>query len=1136
MFDNRSVLPALAVLLALGHLLLLAQESGLSHAVADSGQTTETAQVSRLETDADGLHFTLNTPGLRFHDGGVVEADGLDDWTETIGAPRLPVYTTYLILPPEAEVEVQVQEAGLRWHSMPEVQAVPRGVVAMDHLDQGLALPASGTRVTTVAEPDPAIYENDALYPATPYAVSEPLYYRDIRLVRLSLYPLRYNPVRESLLHSEQMNVRVRFVGGRQYDWQPAPALGNTFGQIVASLALNAEQAAGWRSLPPRANQPASTLAVGVEFFKIEVETDGIYELSYEDLAAAGMDVENIDPRTFEMLYRGEPVAYEFVGNVDDSFQPGEKVRFFGWQYVGHRLDSQFIRHNVFWLRSGGTPTYVEQIASENGYPPAESFTERITRAPEIVYFGSNTDQWHLFPNEPDAWYWDYFVKPAGAPPTRTYTVTLPYPALSGPDATFTAEFLSQAHPVVGGVPQPHTVHVYMNLEPNYGSHSWFDRQNVDISSTVPLTSVLHGDNNFQVVLATNASPSNILLNEIRVEYARQFKAVADELLFSDDVGGAREFQVKEFSQNNPAGALVWNVTNPRQPVRIGLTAANISGSNPYIYTFGSSHDAGARFIVSAAPRTPVVSRYVAPPLAPPTGEATWLAISHGDFLTETQRLAQHRAQPQFGGHKVHVVDIEDVINQYGYGLPLPAAIRAFLTDALYDWPVAPTYVLLVGDASVDPKQQRQSWFNLQRQYLLTDLVFRDRYMGQMPSDNALVHLIGDDPLPDMAIGRVAVQTAAQAAAVFDKIIRYEENHLQPAGWMQNIVYVSDKDHTAGKFCTLNAAAADNYLPESFAAAQLCLPSAATSSDAAVLRQELFDLTNNTGASFWNYRGHGAINAWASGPTILSADPSTGHTNLWANNDQPVVILSMDCLDGHFASPPTQGLGETFLRADNGGSAAHWSSSGLGLSSEHTVLQDNFYRGFFDLGHTAIGDAVHYALLRYAQAGNHPSNLYSFVLQGDPAMQLMRPDLKLAMSARPTMVTAGDQVDFVLTVENHGLYPALTSVSATLPPALSFVSVASTVATTTAIQNQVVNFTLDYDELPNRGIPWGATAVITMTTRVQESFGGGSLTVQAAAGSPGLEIVPGDENAAASILVLVPGELQHIFLPAVVRP
>jgi hypothetical protein len=1129
MRHKRSALLALAIALAVGCLLFLQREAGWGNVLAEEpNNLPEPAHVSRLATVSDGLHFTLNTPGARVADGSIFEAAGLDDWIEATGAPRLPVYTTYLILPPEAEVDLQVQATGYRWYSLPEVQPVPRGIVVTDHLDQGQALPVSGTRVTTVAEPDPAIYEKDAFYPTAPYALSEPLYYRDIRLVRLTLYPLRYNPVRESLLHSEQMDVRVRFVGGRQHDWQPAPTLDDTFGQIVASMALNAEQAAGWRSLPPRDSQPASTLPLGGELFKIEVDRDGIYELSYEELAAAGMDVDNVDPRTFEMSYRDQPVAYQFVGNPDDGLQPGERVRFYGWQFVGHRLDSQFIRHNVFWLRSGGTPTYVEQIASENGHPPAESFTERITRAPELVYFGSNTDQWHLFPNEPDAWYWDFFVKNVAAPVTRTYTVTLPYPALSGPDAIFTAEFLSQAHP--GS--QPHAVHVYMNMEPNYGSHAWFNRQSVNISSTVPLTSVLHGDNNFQVVLATNAAPANILLNEIRVEYSRQFKAVADELLFSDGVGGAREFRVEEFSQGNPDEALVWNVTYPHQPVEIGLAAANITGSNPYTVSFGSSHDAGARFVVSAAPRTPVVSRYVAPSLAPPTGEATWLAISHRDFLTETERLAQHRAQPQFGGHKVHVVDIEDVINQYGYGLPLPAAIRAFLTDALYDWPTAPTYVLLVGDASVDPKQQRQSWLNLQRQYLLTDLVFRDRYMGQMPSDNALVHLIGDDLLPDMAVGRVAVQTAAQAAAVIDKIIRYEENHLQPAAWMQNIVYVSDKNDEAGQFCALNTAAANNFLPQSFAAAQLCLSSTATSSDAAVLRQELFDLTNNTGASFWNYRGHGAITAWASNPNILS----TSHANLWTNSEQPVVILSMDCLDGHFASPPNQGLGETFLRADNGGSAAHWSSSGLGLSSEHTVLQDNFYRGFFDLGHTAIGDAVHYASLRYAQAGGHPSNLYSFVLQGDPAMQLMRPDLKLAINARPAMVTAGDDVDFVLTVENHGLYPALTSVSATLPPALSFVSVASTVATTTAVQNQVVNFTLDYAKPPNRGIPWGETAVITMTTRVQESFGGGSLTVQAVAGSPGLEIVPGDENAAASIAVFVPGDLRHIFLPAIAKP
>ena len=63
----------------------------------------------------------------------------------------------------------------------------------------------------------------------------------------------------------------------------------------AAIVALNA----------PTTTQAAGTvLPTGIDTFKIEVNQDGIFELTYAELQAAGMDVDNVNPNTFEMMHK----------------------------------------------------------------------------------------------------------------------------------------------------------------------------------------------------------------------------------------------------------------------------------------------------------------------------------------------------------------------------------------------------------------------------------------------------------------------------------------------------------------------------------------------------------------------------------------------------------------------------------------------------------------------------------------------------------------------------------------------------------------------------------------------------------------------------------------------------------------
>jgi uncharacterized repeat protein (TIGR01451 family) len=1142
MIDQKAVRFALIFLFLLSILLWSLYLLGQAAPVTAGNTFTDTG-VKVMSSTTAGIEFTLETAAFSQLPVGDVTVAGLAERLSQPGAPALPYFATTLILPPEADVSVAVVESAVALHQVaPIPPALQPDLSETETVDDGISPYAlvddSGETIgyalpSLVAIADPVVYERAALYPDVAYEISEPGYLRDFRLVELRLYPLRYNPVTGELRQAQAMQVQVSFIGGQWGDLRSSTSHLDSFQQTVASQALNYEVGKHWRSLPQQVQLSSSTeLPLGVDVYKIELNQDGIYELTGADFAAAGMDIANVNPDTLQMLYRGQPMAYQLISdNGDNDFDPAEKIRFYGWAFDGPRTDKQFVSNNVLWVWAGGTPTPMNSRPNQAGmgHPIDTNYLAEITREPENVFFATWT-RWDTFPNEPDAWFWDYINKPFMTI-TRTYTTTLFHPDPTGPEAAYLIEFNSRRNLTA----QPHIIHARMNNNPNFATLMWqestiYDHTNINLTDTVPINALLNGTNSLTVVYDTGTN-DQLYLNRITVEYLRQLIAVNDQLLFRDEVGSAREFQISSFTEGNVNNILVWDVSVPTNTVEIQLNSGDIvNNGGTFTYKVGSTHPAGSQFMVTTAANiltandlAASISQYVPQSLDPPAGEADWLAISHSNFMVQAAQLAAHRADPSFGGMSTHVVDIADVINQYGYGLPLPQAIQDYLRYGLGNWPVAPGYVLLFGDATQNPRNLDclagcSVWDKDEVNFLLTDLPFVDRFQGLIPSDFSFTLLSGEDLLADMAIGRIAAKTQGEAANVVAKIIEFEMNQFNPQNinWQRNMLFVADNyDPDAGNFCLANELTAGT-LPASLAQIHLCLPgedgtNPPTPPQVAAVRLAMSQTVNLMGTTMLNYRGHGAIESWT-GNGLLSSQM----TDFWQNNGRPLMILSADCLDGNFAWPARPGLGEVVLKLDDRGSAAHWASSGLGYTSEHSILHQGFYDGIFAGDLTAIGDAVNFAKLAYLNGGNHESEAYSFNLQGDPAMQLFRPDIAVAKQALQSSAEPGDPVDFVLAVSNEGLYPARVVVTDTLPVDLNF----DTMAASAPIFPPVITgnqITVEFVE----PFAWGDSAAITLTANTSPDFIG-VTTNWATAVNSGSDLDEGNNTASALITSTVP--------------
>lgn len=960
--------------------------SGLTSVLNNTVFAIESTQTQILEAEVDvvssnatGLQFTLQTPLFHLHPSGQIQVDGLNQGTAQVGAPDLPLYTTYIALPPEAEMTVEVVASDSVVENVGKVVPVADKDVVLGDLGQVVGLP------TEIFAEDADIYGRDQLFPSVRYTVSDPIYYRDVRMVALQIYPVQYNPVTGVVEQATTLDVQIAFNGAHLTGLRPLSSESNVHQADLSSLILNYNQAQAWRSLPANlTNAPETSLPIGTDTYKIALNEDGIYHVCQPELAQAGMDVGNINPNTLQLLHRGEDVAYQFIGDSDTSFESDECVRFYGWKFDGTRQEKNFISENIYWLWAGGSATHAASASNQlNGSLKTTAWYTQ-TKEPELYHYFTRADQadWATFPNEPDMWYWDEIEVRNG---TIAYTIPITDPDTSYPNAHVLLEFMDRQN----NSNLAYSVTATINNPPASISGSWTGHKNVNIEGDIPGNALVNGEN---VVTFTVDFDQDVFFNRMTVAYMRHLIAENDQLIIIDEEGSGH-LEVTGFTND---AAIVWNITDPTAPIRISNPDVN-SGT----YTFGLNHPSGTKFLATTESNIKSVlsvEQYVPASLNPAGNDADWLAITHANFESAANSLAQHRSDPLFGDLDTHVVNIEDVINQYGYGLPLPEAIRSYLAYALGNWTVAPSYVVLIGDSTVNPRQISClnctiSWQTTVN-YVPTGLLYVDRFNGLIPSDHELVMLTEDpnsgdpDLLADMAIGRLSVNTVDEAETAVEKIKLYEQNLMVTAPFGgTKFLFVADDDDDGGFFCQENVLTAA-HLPINYADQHVCLGSL-DYPDYASVRIEMFNRIRD-GLLILNYRGHGSIDNWAAtqeGVVLTSSDESH-----WTNDFKPTFMLSADCLDGHFAYPGINSISEIYLRRDNGGnrsgSAGMWSSTGLGYTHEHTILHQGFYDGLFVANGRTVGDAAQYSKLQYFNANQHPSELYAFTLQGDPAMSM----------------------------------------------------------------------------------------------------------------------------------------------------
>jgi hypothetical protein len=468
----------------------------------------------------------------------------------------------------------------------------------------------------------------------------------------------------------------------------------------------------------------------------------------------------------------------------------------------------------------------------------------------------------------------------------------------------------------------------------------------------LPAGLLLEG-NNVLTLTATNGSNDISLLDYVRLTYAHQWTADNQALAYTS----AGQVAVK-LNGLSAANLRVMDVTDPNDPQELpGHIAAE---GNGYAITTTPT-DSGSRLLYAFA------SSQILHPAAIQTNQpSTWnrtnqgadvlLIIPHG-FTDSIDALVDWRKAQGYG---VAVVEVEDLYDEFSYGAHSAQAITDFLQRAKTLWKKAPRAVVLIGDASQDPR----NYLGLGANDLIPTRIVNAATM-EAASDDALADF-DDDGIPEIAIGRLPVRTLQEAATVTRKIVDYERGQA-----VEGTVIVADRNDG---FDFEGASQAVEGLLPSGEARQEIFRSRMTDGSA----REAIVSAINRGPRVVNYAGHGSQGLWR-GNLLTNSDAAR-----MTNRQALTVVLAMTCLNGLFNDAYSDSLGEALLKAEGGGAVAVWASSALTTADEQAVMNREVVRQIYGVTPVSLGEAMKRA--KQAIADGEVRRTWN--LLGDPLTKL----------------------------------------------------------------------------------------------------------------------------------------------------
>lgn len=768
-------------------------------------------------------------------------------------------------------------------------------------------------------------------------------------------------------------------------------------------------------------------------YYKFKVVSNGIYRIDQAALQNAGINLNGLDPRNFQVFGRGEEQYIYVEGESDGSFDANDYIEFFGRKNDGYMDDEVYddpaSQGNPYYSLFNDTATYyltwnsstnnrrmtLETDVDFNSYTPFPYFKRLSISSYHTDY---HLGQPSTLTGSTDPAYtagegWYSYSFDVGWFDVGYKGIQTPSRYSSGPNADIQIGIVGVSSDIrrvnmqFAGVnfDTIFTGYVFTKYDfsvptSNLGNNSTgFDFRVYDVNGETgfgrsvvtyitlkyPRTLAMGGVNRFDnmfVPYNTNESKTRLSFTGFNGEGSAWMYDLTNHKKLTM-LGSGSAYQV-----------LVPNSTTPNQENECYLTAAS---QIPYITD-----------IVPAGPDdSPMFTNF-----DDASNQGNFILVTHESLKDVADQYANYRNST---GYNALVVDVDELYDQFAHGIRLnPMSIRHFADYMLDEWPADTAQHIFLFGKAIYSKDTRISP-SLSSTCLVPTF-------GFPPADNQFtVNLNGSGFAPAIPIGRLAANNPTEAQEYLDKVIQYESN--PPTEWMKralNFVGGTGSEHqTLLGYMNVYKESIEDSL---FGGVVQTIEKNSQDPIQITLVDSIRTLVNQ-GVSLMNFFGHAAGSSF----DVSTDDPST-----YSNEGKYPLLVAMSCLSGDIHAPPQvlTPLSESWVLNDNKGAIGFVASVATVLPVYLHAYSTQFYKNFSrdNYGQT-IGQIMQQTIADATQPNNNLSRWCSWqtTLHGDPAVVInsfRKPDLSIADSTiyfNPTEVTTVvDSFDVNIIITNLG--------------------------------------------------------------------------------------------------------------------
>lgn len=818
------------------------------------------------------------------------------------------------------------------------------------------------------------------------------------------------------------------------------PSSGQLEKLISFDLKITPRKERSSRSGGSREFAGTSVLGSG-DWYKIGVTEDGVYKITYNTLAALGIDMSTVNPTNIRIFGNGggmlpynnasfrhddlQENAIYVEGEGDGVFNGNDYILFYAqgphtWKQTGSVFSHQF---NLF------SDTAYYFISPNYFGAPAKRVSPAVapgSASTTVTQFDGRDfyerDVFNLI-NSGRNWYGENFNV------TTSYNFEFNFPNIV---STQQARLKTNLAARTIGASSSFSITVSgqaSDFKTINGVSAGYTNQFANTTISELLYTPTANRQTISIDFTKGNSSGIGWLDYIEIQARRQLIMAGSQMMFRDlaSVGnGPARFVLGGWNNT----IRVWDITDPT------TVEAMVMQNGEFI----APTDSLKEFIAFADEnyKTPYRVGKVENQNLHAMGVAELTIVAPRMFLNQAEELAEiHR---NVDNMTVNVVEDEMIYNEFSSGAQDITAIkdfmRMFYERAGADTTQMPQYLLLFGDGSYDLKDRVSGNTNILPSYhsanslLPTQSYVSDDYFGLLDATegDAVTDVI------DLGVGRFPINTVAQAQNAVNKVREYYDNKtLGP--WRTYLAFIGDDEDGAVHMKQADSIAVkvkagheefniDKIYFDAFQ--QVSTPGGERYPDVNASIQARMD----QGALVLKYIGHGGELGWGHERVL-----EVPEINSWENRCNQPLFLTATCEFSRYDDPKRTSAGEYVFLNSRGGGIALLTTTRLVYSTPNFEIANAFadvaYSRDVNGNFPRLGDITRLTKV----IGDKNVNSRNFTLLGDPALQLAYPQHSVVTTQIPDTLRALEKVTITgyvadykgnkLTDFNGRLYPVV---------------------------------------------------------------------------------------------------------------